>query len=206
MSNCSDNSLCISDPINSNQVVDVDVRKPKCADFCGNSLNAWLKWLAEKQCEFDLSEIDLSSIQALLEQEPTEVNIQTIINSVIEAITNLYDLQQECCDQQEYQLVADEWTEVRTLRALRDGRQVTLTGSATASTGYTGVICTLDPEITPSYNLTIPLAHDFAPTTDFNVFVRVLVTGQVLLQFNGSTPAGGSTRTIYLDGVSYFLN
>ncbi len=203
MNNCDG---CISDPIVSKQVVAVNLLKPKCADFCGNGLNDWLKWLSEKICEFDLSETDLDAIKQLLEQEPTEINIQTIINSVIEAISNLYEMQQECCDQEEYQLVADEWTEVRTLRALRDGRQVTLTGSATASTGYTGVICTIDPEITPSFNLTIPLAHDFAPTTDFNVFLRVLVTGEIRLQFTGSTPAGGSTRTIYLDGVSYFLN
>ena len=203
MNNCSN---CVSDPISSNQVVDVNLLKPSCADFCGNTLNDWLKWLADKQCEFDLSDTDLDTIKELLEQEPTEINIQTIINSVIEAISNLYNLQQECCDQEEYQLVADEWTEVRTLRALRDGRQVTLTGSATASTGYTGVICTIDPEITPSFNLTIPLAHDFAPTTDFNVFLRVLVTGEIRLQFTGTTPSGGSSRTIYLDGVSYFLN
>lgn len=203
MNNCSN---CVSDPISSNQVVDVNLLKPSCADFCGNTLNDWLKWLADKQCEFDLSDTDLESIKELLEQEPTDINIQTIINSVIEAISNLYNLQQECCDQEEYQLVADEWTEVRTLRALRDGRQVTLTGSATASTGYTGVICTIDPEITPSFNLTIPLAHDFAPTTDFNVFLRVLVTGEIRLQFTGTTPSGGSSRTIYLDGVSYFLN
>lgn len=203
MNNCSN---CVSDPISSNQVVDVNLLKPICADFCGNTLNDWLKWLADKQCEFDLSDTDLDTIKELLEQEPTDINIQTIINSVIEAISNLYNLQQECCDQEEYQLVADEWTEVRTLRALRDGRQVTLTGSATASTGYTGVICTIDPEITPSFNLTIPLAHDFAPTTDFNVFLRVLVTGEIRLQFTGTTPSGGSSRTIYLDGVSYFLN
>ena len=155
MSNYSGCNGCVSDPIVSNQVVDVDLLKPKCADFCGNTLNDWLMWLANKQCEFDLSDTDLATIKMLLEQEPTDVNIQTIINSILESISNLYDLQQECCVQEEYQLTPVDWTEVRSLRALRDGRQVTLTGSATASTGYTGVICTLDADITPSYNLTI---------------------------------------------------
>lgn len=198
------NNIC--DPINSNQVVDVDLLKPKCADFCGNTLNDWIKWLAEKQCEFVWSDVDLSVIQDLIEKEPTVVNLMTIIESLLESVTNLNTQLQECCTQEEYQLVPEEWTEVRTLRALRDGRKVTLTGSAMANSSYTGVICTIDPDIIPAANLEVPLAHDFAPSASYTVFLRILVTGEIKLVFNGSTPSSGTMRTIYLDGVSYFLN
>ena len=54
MNNCS-----VTNPISSNQVTEVGLLKPKCATFNGNSLNDWLKWLAEKECEIDWKSISI---------------------------------------------------------------------------------------------------------------------------------------------------
>lgn len=40
----------VTDPISSNQVIEVGVRKPKCFDFKDNSLNDWLKFIATELC------------------------------------------------------------------------------------------------------------------------------------------------------------
>jgi hypothetical protein len=39
-----------SDPISSNQIVEVGLRKPKCVSFSDNTLNDWLKWIVESIC------------------------------------------------------------------------------------------------------------------------------------------------------------
>lgn len=43
---------CNTNPISSNQVIEVGLRKPKCFRFTGNSLNDWLKFMSEKICNF----------------------------------------------------------------------------------------------------------------------------------------------------------
>lgn len=41
---------CTTQLISSNQVIEVGLRKPKCFDFEGNTLNDWLKELSERLC------------------------------------------------------------------------------------------------------------------------------------------------------------
>lgn len=40
----------ITDPYTTNQIVEVGVRKPKCFTFTGNTLNDWLKFIANEYC------------------------------------------------------------------------------------------------------------------------------------------------------------
>lgn len=200
------NSCPVSDPILSSQVTDVDLRMPKCMDTCDNSLNGWLKWLAEKQCECDWESYNLEGIQPLLQAEPTTISLCTIVSSLLEAVETLSNDLETCCEEVEYTLQADEWTATRTLRALKKGRQVTLTGSAVANVSYTGTITNLHPDIIPANSLTIPVAHDFAPSSTYNIFLRISSLGGLTLNFSGSAPAYGAARTVYLDGVTFFLD
>lgn len=202
--NC--NSCPVSDPILSSQVTDVDLRMPKCMDTCDNSLNGWLKWLAEKQCECDWESVSLEGIQPLLEQESCDINLCTIVNSLLEATTNLYTEMQDCCEEVIYPIPEDDWTPTRPLRAFKKGNRITLTGAAQATVSYTADIATLPSNIVPSTNLYIPIAHDFAPSAAYNVFLRILPTGVLKLYITGTAPSYGTARTIYLDGVTFFLN
>ena len=199
-------SECITNPLNSNQITDVDLRKPACMDNCGNTLNDWLQWLAEKQCECDYENFDLSPIQDLLQQEATDVNLCVILNSLVEAIESLNESQESCCEEVDYSIPEEDWTPTRPLRALKKGRLVTLTGSAIANVSYTADIANLPSALWPSTNLYIPIAHDFAPSDTFNVFLRILPTGEIKLYFTGSAPAYGAARTVYLDGVTFYLD
>ena len=199
-------SDCITNPLSSNQVTDVDLRKPACMDNCGNTLNDWLQWLAEKQCECDYENFDLSPIQELLQQEATDVTLCVILNSLVEAIETLNTNQEECCDEVDYAIAEEDWTPSRPLRALRKGRQVTLTGAAQANVSYTSDIANLPSALYPSTNLYIPVAHDFAPSDTYNVFLRILPTGEIRLYFTGSAPVYGAARTVYLDGVTFYLD
>jgi len=89
---------------------------------------------------------------------------------------------------------------------LKKGKYVTLTGAAVADVSYTSTIANLPSALFPSTNLYIPVAHDFAPSNTYNVFLRILPTGEIKLYFTGSAPAYGTARTVYLDGVTFFLD
>ena len=54
---------CVTEPISSNQVIEVGLRKPRCFDFEGNTLNDWLKEISEKLC---CQEDTLDSVQDLV--------------------------------------------------------------------------------------------------------------------------------------------
>lgn len=44
------NECTITDPITTNQIVEVGLFKPKCFDFEGNTLNDWLKFVSKELC------------------------------------------------------------------------------------------------------------------------------------------------------------
>lgn len=198
---------CVTNPISSNQITDITILPPDCLGLCSSSdLNDWLKAISEKLCECNYENFDLSPIQSLLQQEPTNLTPCVILESLVEAIETLNTNQEECCEEVEYSIPEEDWTPSRPLRALKKGRQVTLTGAAQANVSYTSDIANLPDDIIPSTNLYIPVAHDFAPSAAYNLFLRILPTGELRLSFNGSAPAYGAARTVYLDGVTFFLD
>ena len=196
----------ISNPISSSQVCDVDILVPDCLCVKDTSLNSLLKAMADKICECIWADFDLSPIQDLLEQEPTDITQCVILESLIEAVSTLNSNVEECCEEQLYSIAEEDWTPSRPLRALRKGKYVILTGAAQANVSYTSDIANLHSDLWPSTNLYIPIAHDFAPSASYNVFLRILPTGELKLHFGGSAPDYGAARTIYLDGVSFFLD
>lgn len=196
----------ISNPISSNQVCDVDVLAPNCLCLKDNTLNSWLKAISEKLCECDWETFDLSGIQSLLEQEITTLNQCSITEALVEGLGTLKEEVDTCCEEVEYPLTEVDWTPTRTIRALRKGRMVILTGALQANVSYTADMVQLPTELYPSTNLYFPVVHDFSPSASYNVFLRILPTGVIKLHFGGSAPSYGSARTVYLDGVSFFLN
>lgn len=198
---------CVTNPISSNQVTDITILPPDCLGLCSSSdLNDWLKAISEKLCECNYENFDLSPIQSLLQQEPTNLTQCVILESLVEAIEALNETQEQCCDEVEYSIPEVDWTPTRPLRALRKGRQVTLTGSAQANISYTAVIAQLPDDLIPSTNLYIPIVHEFAPSSSYNVFLRILPNGELRLYFTGSAPSYTASRSIYLDGVTFFLD
>lgn len=203
-SNCGCDST-ISNPISSNQVCEVDLLQPKC--MCtGNTLNDWLKWLAEKQCECDWENFDLSPISGLLEQEPTDITQCVVAESLVEAVSTLEGQMEDCCEEVLYNIPEEDWTPTRAIRALKKGKYVVLTGAAQANVSYTATIANLPSDLYPSTNLQFPIAHDFSPSADYNIFLRILTTGEIKLSFTGTAPTYGAARTVYLDGVTFFLD
>lgn len=198
---------CVTNPISSNQISDITILPPDCLGLCSSSdLNDWLKAISEKLCECNYEDFDLSPIQSLLQQEPTNLTQCVILESLVEAIETLNETQEQCCDEVEYSIPEVDWTPTRPLRALRKGRQVTLTGSAQANISYTAVIAQLPDDLIPSTNLYIPIVHEFAPSSSYNVFLRILPNGELRLYFTGSAPSYTASRSIYLDGVTFFLD
>lgn len=198
---------CVTNPISSNQITDITILPPDCLGLCSSSdLNDWLKAISEKLCECNYENFDLSPIQSLLQQEPTNLTQCVILESLVEAIETLNTNQEQCCEEVEYSIPEVDWTPTRPLRALRKGRQVTLTGSAQANISYTAVIAQLPDDLIPSTNLYIPIVHEFAPSSSYNVFLRILPNGELRLYFTGSAPSYTASRSIYLDGVTFFLD
>lgn len=203
------NSNNVTNPLSTNQIVEVGIVKPRCfPSGCGNTLNDWLKWLSGKQCEIDWATFDLSCIKPFIDScnncEQTEkVVITTLIEGLCVALSNTSN---SCCEETTVDLVASAgWTAIKTPRARKSGNRVTLTGSFQA-TSYTGTITNLPSGFLPTTELIVPIAHEFAPSAAVNIFLKIRNTGEILLYFNGTTPTSGSTRTIYLDGVTFFLN
>ena len=56
-----------TDPISSNQIIEVGLFKPKCATFKGNGLNDWLQWLAETECAIDWKNLDVTCLTAYID-------------------------------------------------------------------------------------------------------------------------------------------
>lgn len=159
-----DMNNCTTDPISSNQVVEVGLFKPKCLDFAGNSLNDWLKFLAEEICCIK-----------------TELSNPEIIDLA----------------------VGSDWTIVRQPKMYKKGNFIQLSGEVTG--GKTGnVICTLP--FTPTTKRVFPIAHEFTPTTTYNVFLKIDVDRTVKLYFTGTAPSVTTTSSkLYLDNVSFFV-
>lgn len=198
------NDIC--NPINSAQITDVSVPQPSCMCTKGNTLNDWLTWITDNMCECDWTNTDISSIQSLLSQEPTNLNLCVIVDSLIEAISALKEEKDSCCVESEYSIAEQDWTPTRPLKAVKRGRQVILTGAVQANVSYTSDIATLPSDLFPSTNLYIPVAHDFSPSSTYNVFLRILPTGKIRLYFTGTAPAYSAARTVYLDGVTFFID
>lgn len=188
-------------PISSNSVIEVGLLKPACASFQGNTLNDWLKWLAEKQCEVDYSSFNLS---CLTSAEICDQNEKKVIQQIIDSLCELNANKESIYTEEISDLTMNSgWTATRTAKVYRRGKLVHLSGLVTG--GNVGnSITTLPAGYKPSDDLIFPITHAFAPSASRNVFLKVKSDGNVILYFTGTAPTGSSSD-VYLDGISFFI-
>lgn len=193
----------ITNPVSSNQVVEVGLFKPRCATFEGNSLNDWLKWLAEKQCEIDWTTFDLSCLQSLLTTVNTcEQTQKIVIQSIIDSICQLKTLNVS----ESLNTVEPEhgWTSTQTIRTLKKGSLVTLSG-VVYNGNVTQSICTLPQECWPAYTIRIPVYHENSYVTTYAAYLQITSSGVVSLAFRGTSPSITNSQPVYLDGISFMV-
>lgn len=199
-------SCDVTSPISTNQICEVGIFKPRCANFQGNTLNDWLKWLAEKECEIDWSsDFNLEELKVLASKtevtEPTKKQFFEILVGAINEMNERGDT--DCCTESIGDLTAGSGWTLASAKVYKRGSVITLQGNATG--GNVGnPITTLPEGYRPTSTLTFPVAHEFTPTTTYFVFLRIATTGSVTLFFTGSGPSGASSK-VYLDGISFFI-
>lgn len=150
-----------TNPLSSNQIIEVGLKKAKCLDFTDNTLNDWLKFLSEEIC-------------CLKTNNEEEVIDLTVNNN---------------------------WDIYRQPQLYKKGNFYKLTGIVGGG-DISSYICTLP--VTPNYAMIFPIAHEFDPSTDFNLFLKIDVDRSLKLYFTGTVPTGASSK-LYLDNVSFFI-
>lgn len=193
-------------PISSNQVTEVCIPHPRCAPTTLKTLNDWMKWLAEKQCEIDWSTIDLSCINTYVDgcncEQTQKVVIETIIKGVCQALS--------CCDSNSnlevfYNLtIEDEWESSTANPAIarKQGRSVMLQGKFRRNTNDNAPVIILPTELRPAYNLRFPIATDHTGGP-YSLLIEIQPSGNVMVVFVDANPDQDSW--FHLNGISYIL-
>lgn len=211
------NNQCLpSNPISSNQVTEVPLLKPKCADFCGTDLNSWLQWLAEQQCKHDWANIDTACLQELLSTcVDCNQDLETIIKNLIEAVcklnTELENLESTltppiapCCERTEVTLtLLDRWDNVlpnNPAKAFKQNGQVFLQGQIDTGSIF-NVMFNLPAGYRPAQPRYLPICHDYS-VADIRG-IRIAENGDATLEIVG-TPLI-QDGFISLDGVNFFI-
>jgi hypothetical protein len=205
--------------ISSNQVVEVPLLKPKCADFCGTDLNSWLKWLAEKQCEYDWSTVDVTCLQQLLDTcADCNQDLKTIIENLIEAVcqlnTNFNNLESSltppevpeapCCTRTEITLdLLDRWEDVlvnNPAKAFKQDGRVFLQGQIDTGSVF-NVMFNLPAGWRPAQPRYLPVCHNYS-TADIRG-IRIAQNGDATLVIVGTPTV--QDGFISLDGLNFFI-
>lgn len=196
----------VTNPLTSTQVIEVGLLKPRCATFQGNTLNDWLKWLAEKHCEIDWSKIDLTCIKEYLDTcDDCTQDQKVVINTIIQGVCKALESQAECC----IELIkpispVGTWSIVRSPKYLKRGSVITMTGAVQSSGNYPTVMFNLPVGDRPSTDIIMPVSTNFSPSSSFKIDLKIAANGDVSLQFTGITPSFTTAQIVYLDGITFF--
>lgn len=199
----------MTNPLTSTQVIEVGLLKPRCAKFQGNTLNDWLKWLAEKHCEIDWSKIDLTCIKEYLDTCDDCIQDQkVVINTLVQGVCKALQSQAECCLESEKNInLKGTWSSVslpREPKYLKRGRLIIMRGAIQIESDYTSVMFTLPLGDRPKTEFIMPVSTSFPQSNAYKIDLRIGDNGDVNLLFTGTPPAPGTTRIIYLDGITFF--
>lgn len=201
----------ITAPISSNQVTEVGLLKPKCATFNGNSLNDWLKWLAEKECEIDWKSLDLTCLQDLLvEKDYCEQTQKKVIESIIKAICAVSTTQTTpsapAGPSENIENISTEnaWVATQQIRVYKRERQVMLSGIITSG-NVNSTMFILPAEFRPAYTIKLPIITNNAFANNYEASLQITTGGVVSLSFKGTIPVINSSSSIFLDGITYFI-
>ncbi len=204
----------ITNPISSRQVVEVPILKSDCADFCGNDLNSWLKWLMDKQCEYNWKNFDISCLNTTVQQ--CDKNLETILKSIVESICTLNLTAGESqaggcgCDTDINTLDLnrgwDNFAAQSPAIAQRVGNVVHLKGKIS---GYGSTLLPIafitDSTFKPSYPRRIPFASTFFAVAS-RAELMIDTDGSINIVWAGLTPSASVPGDIWLDGVSFLIN
>jgi hypothetical protein len=203
----------ITNPISSNQVTNVNLLKPACADFCGKTLNDWLKWLADQHCKYDWTALDLTCLQEITDSCPDcdEGNLKKIIEKMLLAICAVNtkaDAIVDCCSNNTYYPTLDtRWALVSgssPIKARLNNGVVHLDGQVTSGSSSVQ-ICTLPVDIRPLVTTVVPIATSYPVSDLYKIDLEIRTTGLVIPKITGAAPAWGSYN-LYLTGVTYFID
>lgn len=179
-----------TNPISSNNVVEVGIPKPKCFTDCGNSLNDWLKWLAYDKCVTDWSTLDTSCLKEYLgNNDLVEQDLEVIVQLLLDATCELINSNQSnCCDSITVTLsLLNSWFSDFTTLATKKNGIVYIQGLVASGSG---VITNLPLAFRPTRNRVVPVA---APSTSYPISILIETNGNLSVQTTG-TPS-----TINLD-------
>lgn len=194
----------ITNPISSNQVTEVGLLKPRCATFEGNTLNDWLKWLSNKQCEIDWASFDLTCLRAILQEKTyCEQTQKEVIQTILDALCELSS-RQGSSETVESVNVENAWSATQTIRVYKKGRQVILSGIVDSG-NVNSTICTLPVGYRPNYTLRLPVRtlNTFADT--YEASIQITSSGVVTVAYKGVSPVIATSSSIFLDGISFFI-
>lgn len=191
-------------PITTNQIVEVGIHKPKCATFCGNTLNDHLKWIEEQLCEIDWSEFNIQCLGTSSCEQTQKVVIQAMIDKLCELSSC------DCTTNQNTQTVYNltvqpEWEAITAnpTKALKSGKLVNLMGSFVRNTDVNAPVIYLPLELRPKQTLRFPIAYNHIGGP-YNQIVEI--------------QPGGVLKVIYIDldidqdsnfhlnGITYFID
>lgn len=200
----------ITDPISSNQVIEVGLFKPKCADFKGNSLNDWLKWLADTECAVDWKNLDVSCITdyidncAVCDQDQTKV-ITLLKDAICKLITDVSKLTPTVPT--ETQLITDNtlqnsWKTFTgsQVRLAKEGKMISLSGLI--NLGTLNTICyTLPVGYRPLTQQKFIGLYTISP---FFTHITVATNGDITVTVpSGVVGSVSSGNYVALDGIQF---
>ena len=189
-------------PISSNHVTEVCIEPSRCMPNL-KTLNEWLKWLGDKQCEIDWSSFDLSCVKDIEVEQTQKVVIETIIEGLCRAIS--------CCNssniETKYNLTANTpfWSASGSspLVALKRGSTVFIQGIVVEGSSTSQPVTFLPVELRPTKAKRIPVAYSYAFADTYTVFINIATDGAVTVVWHGTEPVGSGS--IYLDGINFII-
>lgn len=210
----------ITNPISSSQVTRVNLLKPDCLNVCGDSLNDWLKALAEKHCEVDWKSVDTSCLESLYGACSNDKSLKSIVELLINSVCTLTTVNSGCTEsadcncsgniQEAVLPLLERWDNQNPLNRatvyLKDNF-VTLKGRI--SGGSTLVtIANLPVDFRPAYERRVPFAHSFnlPNTSNEHPFLRISTNGNIDIVWVGTAPSTSLNGDIYLDGITFVKN
>jgi hypothetical protein len=199
-----------TDPISSNQVIEVGLLKPKCATFYGNSLNDWLKWLAETECEIDWANMDVKCLTdyidncAVCEQDQEKV-ITLMKDAICKLITEVTSITPTVTT--ETQLITDNllqnsWKTFTgsQVRLAKEGKIVSLSGLINLGTLNT-VCYTLPVGYRPLTQQKFIGLYTLSP---FFTHITVATNGNISITIpSGVVGIVSSGNHVALDGIQF---
>lgn len=206
----------ITNPISSSQVTKVTLLKPDCLNICGDTLNDWLKALAEKHCEVDWKTVDTSCLESMYGNLSCEKDLKSIIELLIDSMCKIETANQGCggsssnCNCPDPQEAAvtfyDRWTNVSALNGCRvflKDNVVYMKGRISGGT-ILGPLFNIPADFRPAFERRVPFAFAFTPHSGTaHPSLQILPNGNVTIVWAGSSPSTSLLGDVFLDGVSF---